>query len=197
MDPAVKLFVCIDNPVEGNYFHWSFYVHDATASGCSQHQVFDVRGEVDWIAGRQHYQTAVSTRDPAESSAHKTNILVGRLDREQLPTLIKAIKTVEADNETANWDCQDYVIEILDALGNAELIGGTPDYDQIKRKIKWMRGSVDLTRRRVEGYDPDDPWAATPETSDEESDAEEEQQPKTFQSDEFVGSEDDEEDDDR
>lgn len=106
-----KLYIAMYKPAFGNYEHWALYLDDDGDS-----TVFEVTGEHGSFT-----RNSLST-DPESSRRHKRNILVGTLNKQDVPDLFKTMDSVEIDNETTDWNCQDYVLEALQKLAEECII---------------------------------------------------------------------------
>jgi len=70
---------------------------------------------------------------PQATSQHRKNILVATIRDQDVEELKTYMTKVKIDNETAHWNCQDYVIEAIDGLYD-ECIIDEKDKDYKKGK---------------------------------------------------------------
>jgi hypothetical protein len=194
----LELCVAISRPVRNqadrlsNYYHWAFHVFNKVTG---THKLFETAGEQNQLDTQEN---------DAPPERVVKSIIVGYSPSDSLPTIRDAIRTVEVQNDVFSWDCQDYVIEIMDALEEASLLGDMPKYDQVKAAIKRMRGSMDESYQSIPGNgggDEEDELANNSSEEDEDGvldDVEEdEDEPPNVRSAELVvDSDEDEEEED-
>ena len=94
-------------PRYGNYEHWALYLDEASEE---KKTIFEVVGK------HPDFKPHVLEADPEKSIRHKRNILVGTINSGDVPALKSHIEALPIDNETLDWNCQDYVIEAIDKL---------------------------------------------------------------------------------
>lgn len=100
-----QLYIAMYKPRYGNYEHWALYLDDDGES-----TIFEVIGDHGTFT-RNHLSV-----NPESSRRHKRNIMVGVINKQDIPQLFQIMESVEIDNETTEWNCQDYVLEALDVL---------------------------------------------------------------------------------
>lgn len=59
---------------------------------------------------------------PTSTNRHRRNIFVYDINATDIPEFIKAISAVKAQNSISHWNCQDYVIEVLEKLEEEECV---------------------------------------------------------------------------
>ncbi|KAK5165780.1 uncharacterized protein LTR77_008703 [Saxophila tyrrhenica] len=150
----------------------------------SEHMQYEVAGEAnDIVANVLH--TSPDGRCLKE-------ILTGHMDIASTQLWEQTIRGMRIQNEIYSWDCQDYVIEMIDTLENVGLLGSFENYTAVKNRILQMRGTIEETYRLVRDYDP-----ATLEAEDEHSDVQtsgesEDSLPQHVRSEELIVDSDDE-----
>ena len=100
-----KLYIAMYRPTEGNYEHWALYLDNDGIS-----TVFEVIGE------HGTFEANTLSVKPESSRRHKRSILVGTINKQDVPNLFKVMENAKIDNETIEWNCQDYVLEALAEL---------------------------------------------------------------------------------
>lgn len=144
----ITISVAISRPIPNpthrlsNYYHWALHVYNPTTFS---HCQYEVEGEANFLR-----KNVLSTA-PAPSRLLK-EIPVGQILPSSQPLLEHAIDSVLIQNDIFSWDCQDYVIELLDSLEDARLLGSLDDYALIKRHITLMRGTMDDTQAQILCY---------------------------------------------
>lgn len=117
-----KLYIAIYQPTEGNYKHWALYLENG-----SEHSIFEV------IGSHPNFERNVVSGKPQSTSRHRKNILVAKIRNQDVEELKTYMANVKVDNETALWNCQDYVIEAIEGLYD-ECIIDEEDKDYKKGK---------------------------------------------------------------
>ncbi|KAH8433873.1 uncharacterized protein LDX57_011509 [Aspergillus melleus] len=126
------LAVAIYHPRYGNFQHWSLHLHTST-----QDYIYEVDGE------HPHFQKATSTGPPSDSNTFIKSIFVSEVGDPDIPTIQAIVDAARVDNETLEWDCQEYVLEILEACEQeAVLEEDDAEYMEVKETLKGMRGPM-------------------------------------------------------
>jgi len=121
-----ELYIAMYKPRYGNYEHWALFLDDDGHS-----TIFEVIGE------HRTFQRNSLSVNPENSRRHKRNILVGTINKQDIPELVKIMENVEIDNETSEWNCQDYVLESLEKLVEECVIDDDDkDYKKGTKKAK-------------------------------------------------------------
>lgn len=127
-----KLYVAMFRPEAGNYEHWALYLDHSP-----EHTIYEVIGD------SPTFQPSVSSGKPTSSLRHRRSIFVYDIIAVDIPALEKAISTMEPDNSTSHWNCQDYVIEILDKLEEEFIIDGDDEeFISAKEEVKEYFGPM-------------------------------------------------------
>ncbi|THZ71420.1 hypothetical protein D6C84_10257 [Aureobasidium pullulans] len=112
------LFIAIYKPLEGNYYHWALHLQTPHPL------VFEVT--------RSHpsFSPQLSHETP-ETSSRRDRLVecisVGDIEIVDLEQLKEKINVQHVDNETVEWNCQDYVLEALESLVEECIVDG--DYE--------------------------------------------------------------------
>ena len=78
---------------------------------------------------------------PEDSGRFLESIHLGEFADRDLEEFKKAVEATAVDNETVEWDCQDYVLEILEKLEEECVIDEDDKaYKKQKRKLESKRG---------------------------------------------------------
>lgn len=129
-----KVYVAIWKPLYGgNYQHWALYIDS------DEPLVIEVIGE--------HPSFEPSTSNfraedfPARSFLEKHYL--GVVSRDDVPGISEIASRVAVDNETVQWDCQDYVLEILDALEEVYYLDrDEEEYRDAREMLNEKRGPI-------------------------------------------------------
>lgn len=140
---VLDLRVAISKPIWGEYYHWGL-------------DVFNEDEETRWVVealGEPHQFTASSDDyDPKSLPRSWKSIHVVRLNDVEIEDIQEVVETVSVRNDLAHWNCQNYVIEILNALEEAKVVEITLDYEYIKTALQRMVGPVEDTRNCILAY---------------------------------------------
>jgi hypothetical protein len=78
---------------------------------------------------------------PENSARFLEAVYIGEVQDQGFKEFEKIIKAANVDNETVEWDCQDYVLEILDTLEEECVLDGDDRvYQKQKEVLKNKRG---------------------------------------------------------
>ncbi|KAI9744121.1 MAG: hypothetical protein M1818_002273 [Claussenomyces sp. TS43310] len=117
---TAKLYIAMYRPRYGNYEHWALIL-DAD----DYQTTFEVTGE------HGTFERNVLSNNPEQPLRR---IQVGTINQRDLPELFKIIQGVEVDNETSEWNCQDYVLEALEKLVDECIVD--EDDEDLKKGMK-------------------------------------------------------------
>src|SRR5438876_9890747 len=121
-----KLHVAMYRPVEGNYEHWALHLENG-----SENTIYEVTGE------SPSFVTSVIQSKPSATNRHKRSIFLSNINATDMPTFKDAISTIQPNNGVSLWNCQDYVLELLEKLEEECIIDGDDDqYVENKKKVK-------------------------------------------------------------
>lgn len=142
-----KLYVAFYKPLPGtgNYQHWALYL-------ASPADVPDENTVVHVLEAHPTFKASMKTGATISAQAFSPRIFLDQTflceiqscDVQQLRDIATE---ANVDNETLDWTCQDYVVEILEALEEACIIGfdGEEDdqeYDGNKKKVMERYGAM-------------------------------------------------------
>ncbi|KAL8838834.1 MAG: hypothetical protein Q9170_001989 [Blastenia crenularia] len=121
-----NLYVAMYRPVTGNYEHWALYLENE-----SQHTIYEVAGEYP------NFKPNVISAKPTSTSRHKRSILVYDISAVDISTFEEVVAAMVPQNDIVEWNCQDYVIEVLEKL-EEECVVDLDDkaYSSAKKQVK-------------------------------------------------------------
>ncbi|KAE8135360.1 hypothetical protein BDV38DRAFT_252672 [Aspergillus pseudotamarii] len=124
------LYVAIYYPRYGNYQHWALHLHTT-----NKDLIYEVDGE------HPSFRKVTSRGKPSDSDSLIMSLLVSEIGDPDVPTVQEAVEAAHVDNETLEWDCQEYVLEILAAC-EQEAVLDTDDehYVEVMKFLKSKRG---------------------------------------------------------
>ncbi|KAE8147335.1 hypothetical protein BDV25DRAFT_160572 [Aspergillus avenaceus] len=126
------LSVAIYHPRYGNYRHWALHLQTPTES-----LIFEVDGE------HPSFTKVTSSGNPLESDTCIELLPVSDIGDCDVPTVKAVVGAARVDNETLEWDCQEYVLEILEELEEAAVLDERDrDYESVKEDLKARRGPM-------------------------------------------------------
>ena len=127
-------------PAEGNHLHWALYLENG-----SEHNIYEVLGE------HPHFKpNVIVSKKPDHTIRHQRSIFVYDINTPDLPGLKEAVSSVTPQNDVCHWNCQDYVMEILDHLEDECIIDGEDEsYIKAKKEVQKHFGPLWAEKRRM------------------------------------------------
>ena len=126
-----SLFISIYKPRYGNFKHWALFLDRPAAP-----LIIEAAGE------HPSFTKSLVHGDPNNDPMNERNILVADINDTDLQELMTIVDKAKIDNEVLMWNCQDYVLEILEELHNQCIIDEQDDH--------YERG-VNLAKRKYLG----------------------------------------------
>ncbi|MCJ1230280.1 hypothetical protein MMC12_006952 [Toensbergia leucococca] len=127
-----KLHVAMYRPAVGNYEHWALYFENR-----SEHKIYEVTGE------HPHFKPNVIPGKPTSTNRHRRTIFVSDINETDIPEFEKAISAVKPQNSISHWNCQDYVIEVLEKLEEECVVDeDNKAYISAKKQVKKHYGPL-------------------------------------------------------
>ncbi|KAL2847190.1 hypothetical protein BJY01DRAFT_167612 [Aspergillus pseudoustus] len=127
-----SLFVAIYQPRYGNFQHWALHLH-------TDHEdfIFEVDGE------HPSFIKVNSSAKPTDSDTLIESLYVGEIGIPDVATVKKIVDEARVDNETLEWDCQEYVLELLEACEREAILEEDDlDFAETKQILKTKRGPI-------------------------------------------------------
>lgn len=121
--PRADLYVVMYRPTSGNYEHWALYLDNN-----GEHTTYEVTDE------HPNFKKNQTETRPQNSNRYLRSYKVGTINADDISAFRDEVTKAKVDNETVHWNCQDYVMEIVDALV-MECIIDEDDYLGVKPKI--------------------------------------------------------------
>ena len=127
-----KLFVAFYRPRYGNYQHWALYIENG-----EDHLILEVVGQ------HPTFKRNTVVADPKKSRSFRELLFIAVLREGDVARVESAAQSVTVDNETIEWDCQDYVLEVLDEL-EAEYVldADEEEYIDAREILRERRGAI-------------------------------------------------------
>lgn len=126
------LYVVFYRPRYGNYQHWALQLESDKDS-----IIFEVVGQ------HPKFERNVLEVKPERSGSFIRKLYVGALSDSDIERVKSAARQVPVDNETSEWDCQDYVLEILDRLQDDYVLDeDDEDYREARKELRTKRGAI-------------------------------------------------------
>ena len=119
-------------PRYGNFLHWALHIEKG-----KEHHILEVDGE------HPNFKRNSFMEDPNGSSNFLRQFFIAVLGDHDFERVVNAAQSVPVDNETIEWDCQDYVLEILDKLQEEFVLDkDDEDYMDVREILMEERGMV-------------------------------------------------------
>ena len=127
---SIKLFVVFYQPRYGNFLHWALHIENG-----EEHHIIEVDGE------HPQFRRNMFMENPKETSAFLREFFIAVLGEDGVERVKSAAQSVPVDNETVEWDCQDYVLDILDKLQEDFVLDkDDEDYMDVREILMEERG---------------------------------------------------------
>ncbi|KAE8353428.1 hypothetical protein BDV28DRAFT_148086 [Aspergillus coremiiformis] len=127
-----KLYVAFYRPRYGNYEHWALQLK---SDGLSI--IFEVIGQ------HPQFERDILYVKPESSKSFAGKTYVGTISDSDIQMVKEAAESVAVDNETVEWDCQDYVLELLEQLQEDHVLEeDDEDYQEAMKELKSRRGAI-------------------------------------------------------
>jgi len=114
-----RLYVVFYRPRYGNYQHWALYLQTD-----ADNLIFEVTDS------HPNFKRNVVKADPRNSQSFVSMMFLDTVNSSDIATMQKVAKTTEIDNETVEWDCQEYVLDMLET------------YKKAKKELMKKRGAI-------------------------------------------------------
>lgn len=122
-----NVYIAVFKPESGNYYHWAMFTQSTPP------KMLEVAGS------HPDFERSVIEQTPEDTDRHLRSILVGEVNDCDMNEFYKIMNGVNVDNETTEWNCQDYEIEALDALAEECVLDG-----DVKVYKKGVRRAKDM-----------------------------------------------------
>ena len=127
-----KLYVVFYRPRYGNYQHWALYLQTDT-----DNLIFEVTGS------HPNFKRNVVKADPRNSQSLVRMIFLDTVSSGDIATVQNMATTTKIDNETVEWDCQEYVLDMLETLEEECVVDDDDEtYKDAKKELKEKRGAI-------------------------------------------------------
>ena len=127
-----KLYVVFYRPRYGNYRHWALYLQTDT-----ENLIFEVTGS------HPNFKRNVVKADPRNSQSLVNIIFMDTVSSGDIATVQNVARTTKVDNETVEWDCQEYVLDMLETLEQECVVDDDHEtYKDARNELKKKRGLI-------------------------------------------------------
>ena len=127
-----KLYVAFFRPQYGNYQHWGLFLDDD-----EEQLMFEVLGE------HPNFERNVEKQPPEQLEGFLRRVYVAVISKTDIETVKQVAQTVPVDNETVEWDCQEYVLDMLDRLEDECVLDrDDEDYQDARETLRERRGAM-------------------------------------------------------
>ena len=116
-----KLFITMYKPEAGNFEHWALYLKK------------DDKGTIFEVIGShpEFKRNVLNNARPENTVRFRRSVLVATIRENDVAQLVTIMEKQPVDNETTEWNCQDYVVEAVDKLAE-ECVIDPDDKDFLK-----------------------------------------------------------------
>jgi hypothetical protein len=118
----IKVYVAISDD-GGVYKHWALFIDQAEAEAT----LLNVRGS----DGRFRYET--EKRDVRYDESLVELVYLCDVDVAKANTIRNIARTIPVHNDISGWNCQDYVLDLLDELEERKVIDGEDELYRMQR----------------------------------------------------------------
>ncbi|KAI9678289.1 MAG: hypothetical protein M1817_006234 [Caeruleum heppii] len=133
---TAALSVVFFRPRYGNFQHWA--LHLQTTDDFDHHHI---TCQVDGSHGT--FQARTDDSRPQDDPTYLGRVKLTTINARDIPQFRQVVGDAVVDNETVEWDCQDYILEILDALEEECIVDGEDEeYREAKAEVKGRRGAI-------------------------------------------------------
>ena len=95
------------------------------------------------VGSHPNFQRNVVKANPRNSRSLVEMIFLDTINAGDIAIVKEAARSIPVDNETVEWDCQDYVLEILDKLEEEAVLDEDDEqYSEAKEEVTERRGPV-------------------------------------------------------
>lgn len=106
-----NLYVAMYEPADGIYEHWALYLQTD-----SQDTTYEVIGHPC------DYTSRVLLKHPSATTRHKRSVFLYSIRAADIPEFERVLSTLTPANSPRSWNCQSYVLDVLNALGEHGVI---------------------------------------------------------------------------
>lgn len=126
------LYVVFFQSRYGNFQHWALYLDSGT-----EHIVFEVSGE------HPSFERNVVAVHPETDPTYLGKLFVGLINHNDIAAVKDIVRETIVDNENVEWDCQEYVLDILERLQDGFYLDpDDEEYRDAKTELKGKRGAI-------------------------------------------------------
>ena len=127
-----KLYVAFFRPEYGNYQHWGLFLDDD-----EEQLMFEVAGV------HPTFERNIEKQPPEKLEGFLQRVYVAVISKTDIETVKQVAETVPVDNETVEWDCQEYVLDMLDRLEDEFVLDrDDEDYQDARETLRDRRGAM-------------------------------------------------------
>lgn len=117
-----KLYAAFFWALFGNYQHWALYLDSD-----EEQLLFEVTGE------HPKFERNIQECPPDLLDGFLHNLYIGVIGKNDIDMVKQISETVIVDNKTFEWDCQEYVLDILDRLEEERISRCEGDFEGEER----------------------------------------------------------------
>lgn len=127
-----KLYVVFYQPCSDNYQHWGLYLDNE-----EELLIFEVTDE------HLRFECNVVRARPERSRSFLQKLYIAVISKDDIELIKHVAKMVPVDNKTVEWDCQKYVLDLLDKLEDKFILEkDDEDYHDVRETLMEKRGAI-------------------------------------------------------
>ncbi|KAL1859110.1 hypothetical protein Plec18170_002225 [Paecilomyces lecythidis] len=127
-----SLYVAFYRPHYGNFLHWALAIEHG-----------DTGTTIQVIGEHPEFERSIIDQRAEDNEGFLNKLYVGVISEADTGLIKNLSSSQPVDNETVEWDCQDFVLEFLDKL-EEEYVLDTNDeeYREARQELKRRRGAI-------------------------------------------------------
>lgn len=138
----LHLTVTIHRPEAGNYDHWALHLQppptpapaptssSSTTTTSTRRTTSPTMTRTYEITNESPHFIKSTHSAPPDKSTLKETVFIARVNSRDVPIVEAVVENARVDNETTHWNCQDYVLEIIEGLEGECVIGFDDDDEE-------------------------------------------------------------------
>lgn len=132
MSRETNLFVADFKPLQGNYLHWALYHQDG-----QDDTLYEVVNETP------NFTKNTAKEKPEATNRLREKLFISTILARDVPRFEDIVDNATVDNETTHWNCQDYVLEIIEVLASECIVDEEEEsYLEAVRYLKEQNGAM-------------------------------------------------------
>ncbi|MCJ1422919.1 hypothetical protein MMC29_000799 [Sticta canariensis] len=120
-----SLSVAMYQSEHGVYEHWALHLQNNTTD-----TIYEVVGELP------NFQTHVLLKSPSATKRHKRSVFLCNINETDMALFENVLATLAPANSPEGWNCQNYVLDVIDELEEKGVIENSNEaYIEAKKQL--------------------------------------------------------------